>query len=218
MKGLNFELETLYFSTFRKPTSTSLMLSYLIPPFTTIRGLLSNALGLVRDDFRLQDEIKIGVSIQSFGIKSREMAKILKLKEMPGERTVEFPSSPMFKELLYGSRYIIYIGGQEEIIENIYNHLLNPKRPLYIGQSDDLVDLKINKPIEVDKIETTHLDSVVEGIIPGAVVEKIPYKFEKIDKGYKLEYKILSLFCGSISNLKQSIYCFKFAEKNIALI
>ena len=50
MLGFKFTIESLYFTSFRKSTSTSLLSSYKIPPFTTIRGLISNALGLKRDD------------------------------------------------------------------------------------------------------------------------------------------------------------------------
>ena len=55
MLGFKFKIESLYFTSFRKSTSTSLLSSYKIPPFTTIRGLISNALGLKRDDMLVQD-------------------------------------------------------------------------------------------------------------------------------------------------------------------
>ncbi|RLC75080.1 MAG: CRISPR-associated protein Cas5, partial [Chloroflexi bacterium] len=45
MLGLKFKIDCLYFNTFRKPISTSLILTYFIPPYTTIRGMISNALG-----------------------------------------------------------------------------------------------------------------------------------------------------------------------------
>ena len=59
MLGFEFQLNTLYFTTFRKPTSTSLILSYTVPPYTTLRGLLSNALGKKRDDYSVQDWVKL---------------------------------------------------------------------------------------------------------------------------------------------------------------
>ena len=59
MRCLKFGLEGLYFTSFRKPTSTSLIMSYTVPPYTTIRGLIANALGIERDNYLLQDEIKI---------------------------------------------------------------------------------------------------------------------------------------------------------------
>lgn len=80
MFGFKFRIETLYFTTFRKATSTSLISSYSIPPFTTIRGLISNALGLKRDDLRIQNWIKIGIKPLNNINRSTEIVKVLKLK------------------------------------------------------------------------------------------------------------------------------------------
>jgi CRISPR-associated protein Cas5h len=81
MFGLKFRIEALYFTNFRKSTSTSLINTYSIPPFTTLRGMISNALGLKRDDLRVQDWIKIGIKPQNNINLSTEMTKVLKLKE-----------------------------------------------------------------------------------------------------------------------------------------
>lgn len=217
MKGLRFEIETLYFSTFRKPTSTSLILTYSIPPFTTIRGLLSNALGLQRDDLSLQEQIKIGIAVKQFGYKNVELAKILKLKETPGERTVQYPSSPMFREFIVNPQYSIYIGGDDEIIKRIYESLNDPERPLYLGQSDDLVEINVTQPIEINATESNEISSSVEGVFPDAIVEKVPFKFRKDEKDYSVDYLIVSIFKTIPIDLQNSIKCYKFMNKNISL-
>ncbi|MCK5177807.1 MAG: CRISPR-associated protein Cas5, partial [Candidatus Aenigmarchaeota archaeon] len=51
LKCLVFDLEIPYLSTFRKPLSTISILTYNIPPFTTIQGLLANAFGMERDKY-----------------------------------------------------------------------------------------------------------------------------------------------------------------------
>ncbi|MFQ6119027.1 MAG: CRISPR-associated protein Cas5, partial [Methanosarcinales archaeon] len=79
MKGIFFDIEVLYFTCFRKTTSTSVLLSYPIPPFTTIRGFIANCLGLRRDDFYLQNKLKIGIRAISNKEKNRELCKIVKL-------------------------------------------------------------------------------------------------------------------------------------------
>ena len=61
MKGITFLLECPYFCCFRKPTSTSIITTYPIIPFTTLRGIISNAMGFPRNDFVLQDKIIIGI-------------------------------------------------------------------------------------------------------------------------------------------------------------
>lgn len=190
--GLKFRIDSLYFSTFREPTSTSLILSYLIPPYTTIRGMISNAFGLPRDDLRVQDWFKIGIRPLRFE-KCMEIAKILKLKGTGRKYERNFPSSPMFREFLVEPSYEIYLVGDEERIKDTYSALLNPKRPLYLGCSDDLVDLEVFEPIEVKEMESEEIMSIVEGIYEGCIVEKVPYKFVKVGKTFGVEYKTVSI-------------------------
>ena len=192
MFGLKFRIDSLYFATFREPTSTSLILTYAIPPYTTIRGMISNALGLPRDDLRVQDWFKIGIKPLRFE-KSREMAKILKLKGTGKKYERTFPSSPMFREFLVEPSYEVYLVGEEDKIRKTYSALLNPARPLYLGGSDDLVDLDVFEPIEVEETEANEVWSVVEGVHEGCVVEKVPYKFVKIGKTFDVVYKTVSI-------------------------
>ncbi len=100
MLGLKFKIDGVYFTTFRKPLSTRLILSYSVPPYTTIRGLVSNALGLKRDDYSVQDWMEIGIKPLIYSNKSNELAKILKLKDTGHRYEKKFLSSPVFKEFL----------------------------------------------------------------------------------------------------------------------
>ena len=190
--GLKIRIENPYFATFREPTSTSLILAYVIPPYTTIRGMISNALALPRDDLRIQDWFKIGIKPIRFE-KCREMAKILKLKGTGRKYERTFPSSPMFREFLVEPSYEVYLVGDEEKIKKTYSALMSPKRPLYLGTSDDLVDLEIFEPIEVEEAEANEIWSVVGGIHEGCIVEKVPYKFVKVGRTFGVEYKVVSI-------------------------
>ena len=192
MLGFKFTLESIYFTSFRKSTSSSLLASYKIPPFTTIRGLISNALGLKRDDLYLQDLIKIGIKPYQI-TSSSEMSKVLKLKSEGNDPYKRFfPSSPIFKEFLINPKYEIYIAGESEIIETIHNALNKPQRDLYIGSSDDLVDLEIFDCIELFS-EKGFPSTIVEGVYDNSYLEKIPYKFHKKGKSFYLEEKIISI-------------------------
>lgn len=198
MLGFKFTLESLYFTSFRKVTSTSVLLSYRIPPFTTIRGLISNALGLKRDNFQVQDLIKIGIKWDNVQLSS-EMSNVLKLKKEGNENYKRyFPSSPIFKEFLVNPIFDIYVGGNDEDIIKIHNALKNPKRDLYIGSSDNLVDLNIFDCIELVE-EKSNPNSVLEGIHEHCFIDKIPYKFYKIGKSqFNLEKKVISIPTGDI--------------------
>lgn len=211
MFGFKFKLESIYFTSFRRSISTSYLSSYPLPPFTTIRGLISNALGIKRDDYFLQDMVNIGIKVNEVNYSS-ELTKILKLKKET-RKTNRFPSSPVFREFLVNPIYDIYIAGDEEIISKINNYLINPMRDLYIGSSDDLVDLNIFDPIEIfEDIDVPQ--SIIEGIHEDCLIERIPYKFHKNGRRYDLEEKIISI---PSENFSEEMNIFDFNGEKIFL-
>ncbi len=212
--SMKLKINCPYFTTFRKPASTSTILTYFIPPYTTIRGLISNALGLPRDDLRIQDWFKIGVKplITNFE-KSREMAKILKLKGTGEIYRRNFSSSPIYKEFLVNQYYEVFLIGNDKRIKDIYLSLLNPERMLYIGDSDAMADIDVSQPNYVEEVETNKVWSVIEGIYDGCIVEKIPYKFVKIGGKFNLEYKTVSIPSSYPFLLKKKIILFKLIEE-----
>jgi len=217
--GFKFKIEGLYFNTFRKPLSNSLILTYSIPSFTAIRGLISNALGLKRDDLTVQEwGIKIGVIPLNFKNKSRELAKILKLKGTGKKYSKNYNSSPMFREFLICPSYEIYIIGKNmKKMEIINKALLNPQRPLYFGGSDEFCDLEVSKIVEVEADYQKNFNCVMEGIYENCIVERIPYKLIKKDKaGKKWDsiFKTVSIPLGDIK-LDNELKCFKFDNKYI---
>lgn len=218
MLGLKFKLEGLYFTTFRKPTSTSLIMSYSIPPYTTIRGLIANALGLKRDDYSVQDWVKIGIKPLNFSDRSREMAKMLKLKGTGETHQKIFPSSPMFKEFLVSPSYEIYISGEDDKINLIYSALLQPARPLYIGASDDLADIELSKSVEIEEVNAKQISGVIEGVHENCLVENIPYKFVKKGKDYSLEYMTVSIPQNDTLGLREEVKCWRFDGNNVWLM
>ncbi|KCZ73218.1 CRISPR-associated protein Cas5 [Candidatus Methanoperedens nitroreducens] len=218
MLGLKFRLEGLYFTTFRKPTSTSLIISYSIPPYTTIRGLIANASGLKRDDYSVQDWVRIGIKPLNFSDRSREMAKMLKLKGTGETHQKIFPSSPMFKEFLVSPSYEIYIAGEDDKINRIYNALFQPARSLYIGASDDLADIELSKPVEIEEVNAKEIYGVIEGVHENCLLENIPYKFFKKGKDFALEYKTVSIPQSDTLSLSEDVKCWRFDGDNIWLV
>lgn len=217
MLGFKFRLEGLYFATFRKPTSTSLIMSYSIPPYTTLRGLISNALGMKRDDYSVQAGVKIGIKPLNFSDKSRELTKMLKLKGTGEKYQRAFPSAPMFKEFLVLPAYEIYLAGESDKINLIYNALLQPARPLYIGASDDLVDIELSKPSKIEEVNAKEISGVLEGICENCFVERVPYKFIKKGKDFSLQYKTVSIPRNGVINLKEEVDSWQFEGENVWL-
>ncbi|MBU7027647.1 MAG: CRISPR-associated protein Cas5 [Theionarchaea archaeon] len=218
MLGLRFDVEGIYFCCFRQPTSTSVILSYPIPPFTTIRGLLECAMGLPRDSFYLQDKIKIGIGPLGHPEKITELSRILKLVARQKERTYmdKFPSAPMFKTFLVNPQYRIYVAGEGELIEEIKKKLKDPERVCYLGQSDDMVDVHNVFQTEIQKEKSAVISSVIEGVFEGCEVIRLPYRF--VNNGKNVEMKVVSLPKKLPVNLKKETGCWRFDTGNVILL
>jgi len=213
MLGLKLRVDCPYFTTFRRLVSTSTILTTIIPPYTTLRGMISNALGLPRDDLRVQEWFKIGIKpLNREFEKSRELAKILKLKGTGKSYQRDFPSAPMFREFLVDCAYEIFLVGEESRIRDVHSALLSPKRPLYLGGSDEMVDVDVSEPVKVEELEAEEVWSVVGGIHGGCVVERVPYKFVKVRKTFNVEYKTVSVPMQYPVRMREKIGVIKLEE------
>lgn len=86
MNGLSFVLETPYIVNFRKPYSTITLLTFPFPPFTTIRGLIANAMGMGdlkdnRDNYNEDlSDLEISIKPLNSSCKFLDMVLMKKLK------------------------------------------------------------------------------------------------------------------------------------------
>jgi CRISPR-associated protein Cas5h len=191
MNCLSFELETPYLVNFRKPFSTITILSYSFPPYTTIRGLLANSLGLERDDYSLQDRIKVSLKPLNSPGKSQNMVLMKKLKShlnknegyiikkvennkgdssilneeeriiFEGLKHIRSSSAPFIKEYLAPVLCKIFVLGEEKDIYELGKALEDPARPLYIGASDDFVVISNIKLFNAKEAKSDKIDSIV---------------------------------------------------------
>lgn len=221
--GISFVLDVPYFACFRKPVSTNLLQTYKIVPFTTVRGLIANALGYTRENLLLQDELKLGIQPIKIDRPTTEMCKILKLKgknefKSVNDRTMlwDFPSSPMFKDFLIQPRYQIYATSEEkELVTEIADALQSPKRPLYLGQSDDMVVVDLIRIYELRTGKSDSFWTLIEGIHPECSLIKLPYKFES---GRNLVYSpLLSVAETYPLKIKEERECVFFGDFAVEL-
>jgi CRISPR-associated protein Cas5h len=217
MHGLQFDIEGIYFCCFRQPVSTGVILTYPIPPFTTIRGLVECALGFPRDSFFLQDKIKIGIMSLNNPERATELSKILKFVSRQKETTYQkaFPSAPIFRSFLVNPMYRIFVTGEEALLKEISEGLQNPARPCYLGQSDDMVDFRDISVVEIKKVKSDLVSSVIEGVHDNCEIVRLSYKFRK--KGTVLETKTVSVPRSIPLSIKGEIDCWNFNQDNIVL-
>ena len=191
MNCLSFELETPYLVNFRKPFSTITVLSYSFPPYTTIRGLLANSLGLERDDYSLQDRFRVSLKPLNEPTRCQNMVLMKKLKSnlskkesdirkkvennkgdpsiLNEEETAIFESlkrirstsAPFIKEYVAPVLCRIFVLGEEDDINDLSKALEDPARPLYIGSSDDFVVINNLELFDAKKTRSKKIDSII---------------------------------------------------------
>mgnify|MGYP001069778839 CR=1 FL=1 len=213
-RGLVFDIVCPYFACFRKPTSTSVILTYPIPPFTTLCGLVACALGRPRNDFVLQNALHFGIRILAPGIETREMAKVLKLtgEEKEVEQRVS-ASSPMYRHFLAQPVYRIYLLANSELLDEVIQALREPLRPLYLGQSDDMVVVENVIEYTIRRGYTNTIYSIVAGIFADCSLLKLPRRFS--DEDTLIYSPVLSLPPELPWTLERKIEAYFFGEEAI---
>ena len=228
LHGCTLDLEMPYFACFRRPASTSVMLTYPVPPFTTILGLIANALGVPRPAYTpmitwLQETLRLNLRpLKAPGRPNRELAKILKLVgEVREERLPSsFPSSPMHKYFLACVSYRVYLAASDpDEIEEIAAALRRPARPLYLGQSDDLVIVTVSWQGEALEEESALAWGLVSGVheAEGQRVEvlRLPLAFEG-ERALKYT-PVVSLPEHFPLHLKEPVSMWRFGKETVPL-
>lgn len=119
---------------FRLPQGINMHFSYPLPPITTVKGLLSAALGLPHDSYHLLPELDYAVGIVRQGERIETLSKILKRDRQTRDTLV-------VKEKYLQPEYRIWLAGEGEELDWIARHLLAPFFPLSLGEGDDVVEV-----------------------------------------------------------------------------
>jgi len=185
MEGiLKATLEVPYWCSFRVPTAVNVHPTYPVPPITTIYGLLACAMGWPADDYTYLSEMEIGLILVQKGERIEGYNKIIKWDRRDREmRTL------LMRHKLIQPIYQFFVKGEETLLKDLYHALKNPCFPLYLGESDDVVEVKDIELFPLVEIETGEVDSILpQGYgRPTNQVELVflPTKFLMEEKGKK---------------------------------
>src|SRR6056297_2688216 len=78
---VKFDAKIPYWATFRVPTAINFILSYSVPPPTTIFGMIMNALGYPQDEDDLKNDLEIAIQVLEFGEKIWDTISYMKIRE-----------------------------------------------------------------------------------------------------------------------------------------
>jgi len=133
--------------------------------------------------------------------------------------------SQIHRQRIIHPQYTVYIQSLDDegnfSLEKISSSLRNPKRPLYLGESDDLIQLDINGDGIVDVENEQILSNQIKSIIPGprvyenCQITKIPNKLRYDTSNNQ---KLICSIPNSKGVLKESIPCISVSGENIVFL
>lgn len=129
------------------------------------------------------------------------------------------------RQKIVNPTYTIFLKSEdtgEYSIKNISNALLNPKRPLYLGESDDLVIIKIDSDIKEAKAsQSSQIKSTIPGIHDNSEVVKIPNMTRDyvVEKGRDVNKKYPNIIVSIPKGEKRETSpCFNVDGENIVFL
>lgn len=136
MEILQADLNVPGWCSFRVPHGTNVHPTFPVPPSTTLYGLVANALGLAQDDYDLRKKLRFGLSV----LKKGELVETYSqwMKWNPAKNQYRMLVT---KQKLIFPQYRFYLQSEPSLLQEIEQALKNPKRILYLGESDDVVEI-----------------------------------------------------------------------------
>jgi CRISPR-associated protein Cas5 subtype I-B len=208
MRVLTFDCHVPGWCSFRIPHSINAHLTYPAPPPTTIYGLISNALGLWYDDYSLMEKMKIGIRILRPGSKTETYTRWMKWNAAKGSMHMT-----VVKQKLIQPAYRCYICAEDSLLHEIVNALENPSRILYLGDSDDMVELSNILIQDANETTSAEIDSTVPadgGFVSDAYVVRWPVKFDVNQRSHTIQYELV--YIGKKIQLSSPVSCWRLSH------
>jgi len=220
---LQFTVECPYWCSFKRQ-GVNFAETYPLPPHTTLYGMVANALGMEQDDYSLQSELKFSVSLlESLDvIESRvveDYSRIMKISRSDAKSEFEknsvYSHTNIIRQRILSPKYEIYLKGNHDRIKHIKTKIENPERPLYLGESDDVVILTsielLLENSDYQITETQQIDSIAEGVFIGGRIIQIPYQFVK-HRDFALKQKIFT--CGVKLSSSKPVHAYRIISNS----
>lgn len=140
MKALRLDLfqET---ACYKKPFALKISETYPLPPYSTVNGMLHKLLDA-------KEYIPMNISIQGDYesiVNNYQTTYFYKKKEVT--------TMPMNQHMLLNIKLIVHVNADDEILDKIYNSILNLDDHLSLGRREDLVRIDDVRFVEIDEYE-----------------------------------------------------------------
>lgn len=175
--------------------------SYSVPPLTTIRGMLYAAWGrpsllgqgsshgrtmekeIVESEQTFREEFEaetaVGIRILNDPVSKRDLRTRKKVARSSADQ--KYISYPVEEETLLFPTYRVYITSDKERCGAIADAFRDPERLLYLGRSDNLVDIRdVTEARLVQHMDERFLDDVIVANGDGDEPMMLPVRTERI--------------------------------------
>ena len=223
-KILTCDLFCPFWTSFRNPSTVNVHVTYPFPPPTTLYGMLNAARGMPQDWQDDRDEWQISLVIKSNGKLIQTFSKILKIYEEKRKKAEAekdkygkgvFQKTTVMRQKMIDVSYIAYFKSTETQLIEAQHALLSPHWPLYLGESDDLVDVLSPRIIEVEPIPLKRIHSIIPGLEQDCRLVKVPYRFIKQGQSWHVKQQLYSIPPREGIQLSKPRLAYPIQERNI---
>lgn len=190
-KILAFGVICPFWASFRRPWAVNVHVTYPIPPPPTLYGMLNAARGKPQDWHADRDDWQISLIVESKGKFLETFSKIFKPAR---EGEALFDRTILMRQKLIKVRYTIYFKTNEQLLSEAQQALRAPHWPLYLGESDDVVDIINPHIVECQPIQVQHIHSIIPGFVEGCQLVNMPsYYTEASRQQWRMHRQIYSI-------------------------
>lgn len=153
---------------YTKPFSNKVGETYPLPPYSTVKGMIHQALQateLLPLRFSVQGnyETKMIDYRKSYMVKKKSVSMPIIFDGLAVEAPVQsnMTSIPLYTHMLFNVSLVIHIAGEEKLLQQIHDTLMNLDIHLSLGRHEDLV--------RIDEVEFVSLEECEEFKSPNAI-------------------------------------------------
>jgi len=193
---LGLRLNVPFWCSFREPLTSNVHRTFPVPPPSTLYGLIAAAMGLAQDDVSRRNEMRFAIAVERDGELVETFSKWMKAAEGPkgepdrvardamrsrGLLTADeavWISTPLVRQKLIQPVYVVGILCSVDVANEISVAIQNPEFPLYLGESDDVIDIEvlgIDHPLPT----SAPASGLVGGVHAGGQLANLPCRFQR---------------------------------------
>ena len=193
-KILTFGAICPFWASFRQPQAVNVHVTYPIPPPSTLYGMLNAARGKPQDWNADRDNWQISLIVESKRKHIETFSKIFKLARGDSGEEGRFSRTILMRQKLMKVHYTIYLKTDESLLVEAQQALYTPHWPLYLGESDDVVDIINPRIVQCEPIEVQKIHSIIPGFVEGCELVNVPTRFTEASRSqWQMHRQIYSI-------------------------